>query len=115
MTKHDFTLIIFDCDGVLIDSEAVYLETEFAFLAQKGIHVDRDWYVGEFMALAAPLWKEKFSDLIEAHTGSALSDAAYDDFKHESRAAVMEKLTTIDGIETLLDALDVPQMKVFVA
>ncbi|MEO0919598.1 MAG: HAD family hydrolase, partial [Pseudomonadota bacterium] len=36
----DISLIIFDCDGVLIDSEAIYLDVEQAFLRSKGVHID---------------------------------------------------------------------------
>ncbi|MGB7432196.1 MAG: HAD family phosphatase [Ahrensia sp.] len=101
-------LIIFDCDGVLIDSEAIYLDVEFSFLASKKIDIDRDWYIGEFMALGMDKWRAKLSDLLLAHTGAALTDAEYDALKLEGRTRVLNELTTIAGIETLLDNLALP-------
>lgn len=101
-------LIIFDCDGVLIDSEAIYLDVEFGFLARKGIDIDRDWYVDSFMALAQPLWKAKLSDLLFEKTGAGLTEDDYADLKAESRARVMAEIRTIAGIDALLSALHVP-------
>lgn len=101
-------LLIFDCDGVLIDSEAIYLDVEFAFLERKGISVDRDWYVGEFMALAQSKWKAKLSDLLAEHTGTPLTEDDYDALKAESRSRVLNDLKTIGGIEALLDSLKSP-------
>ncbi|MEM9999901.1 MAG: hypothetical protein AAF940_03375, partial [Pseudomonadota bacterium] len=88
----DASLIIFDCDGVLIDSEAIYLQVERAFLQSKGVMVDPDWYVGEFMALAQPLWKQKLSDLLVEHTGSPLTEDDYAALKAESRSRVMDEV-----------------------
>lgn len=101
-------LIIFDCDGVLIDSEAIYLDVEFSFLAAKKINVDRDWYIGEFMALGMDKWRAKLSDLVLEHTGAPLTDAEYNALKLEGRTRVRNELTVIAGIETLLDGLGAP-------
>lgn len=102
---YDKPLIIFDCDGVLIDSEAIYLEEEFATLASHGIFVDRGWYLGEFMALAQPLWRAKFSKLIEDEVGQPLSDTQYEEMKKRVRQRILNEVKTVDGIEDLLDAI----------
>ncbi|TCD16264.1 HAD family hydrolase [Oricola cellulosilytica] len=98
-------LLIFDCDGVLIDSEAIYLDVEFAFLEGKGVRVDREWYVREFLALAQDLWRAKLSDLVAEHTGNPMSDNEYTALKAESRRRVAEEVRTIAGVETLLERL----------
>ena len=101
-------LLIFDCDGVLIDSEAVYLDVEFSFLESRGVHVERDWYVTEFMALATDKWRSKLSDLLEDRTGTPLSDDEYDALKHESRKRVLTEVRAIDGIADLLGRMTAP-------
>ncbi|MEL6436881.1 MAG: HAD family phosphatase, partial [Pseudomonadota bacterium] len=94
---------------VLIDSEAIYLEVERKFLAAKGIDVDPDWYVGEFMALAQPLWRKKLSDLLVEHIGSPLTEDEYAALKHESRTRIMNEVQPIAGVNELLGALTVPK------
>lgn len=102
-------LVIFDCDGVLIDSEAVYIEVELDYLASRGVTVDRDWYMRRFLALAENLWRQRFSDLIEEATGQPLSDEEYADFKTLVRGKVIDAIRTIDGIEALLGRLQAPR------
>ena len=105
----DVSLIIFDCDGVLIDSEAIYLQVEQAFLQCKGVDVDPVWYIGEFMALAQPLWKQRFSALLEEHAGAPLTEEEYARIKAESRSRVMSEVKPIRGVEAVLAALTVPK------
>ncbi len=102
-------LVIFDCDGVLIDSEAVYIEIELAYLAKRGVTVERDWYMRRFLALAENLWRQRFSDLIEQATGEPMSDAEYTEFKAHVRGLVIDAMRTIAGIEALLDRLKAPR------
>jgi HAD superfamily hydrolase (TIGR01509 family) len=47
---------IFDCDGVLVDSEILALEIEFAVLAELGLHADRDDYMARCLGLTGPAW-----------------------------------------------------------
>ena len=45
------SLVIFDCDGVLVESEAIYLFVEMEFLAEVGLSVDRKDYIRQFMGM----------------------------------------------------------------
>lgn len=103
----DKPLMIFDCDGVLIDSEVIYIQEEMAFLASKNVHVERNWFVQEFMALAEPLWRAKFSNLILEHTGTPLDMAEYTAMKATMRERVLNELVVIDRVENMLGALKV--------
>ncbi|WP_306119891.1 MULTISPECIES: HAD family phosphatase [unclassified Roseitalea] len=105
----DNPLIIFDCDGVLIDSERIYVDVELAYLADRGITVERDWYMRQFLALATDLWRERFSGLVKSHTGADLTDAEYDAFKLMVRTRVLGEVETIEGIEALLTRLSAPR------
>lgn len=104
----DASLAIFDLDGVLIDSEAIYLDVEMAFLAARGISVSRDWYVDRFMALAPEVWRQSLSALLEDHTGQPLGEEDYLALKEDSRAQVLAGLKTVPGAEAMLDALHLP-------
>jgi HAD superfamily hydrolase (TIGR01509 family) len=102
-------LLIFDCDGVLIDSEAIYLDVEFEFLRNWGVEVDRAWYVREFLALAQELWWPKLKSFAEAQTGRTLSDDDYAAMKSESRRRMAAEAKPIAGIHALLDRLTAPR------
>lgn len=98
-------LLIFDCDGVLIDSEVIYLEVELAFLRDLGISVDWATYVREFMALGPTEWRVKYAGLILRETGEPLLDEGFEKLKAESRQRVAEGLKPVEGAEAMLESL----------
>lgn len=99
-------LLIFDCDGVLVDSEAIYLEVELAFLRDLGITIDWASYVREFMALGPAEWRIKYSGLVLRETGEPLLDAGFDRLKAESRRRVAAELRPVDGAQAMLESLN---------
>lgn len=98
-------LLIFDCDGVLIDSEAIYLDVEMAYLRELGVKVERPWYMREFMALGPTEWRIKYAGLILRETGEPLLDTGFEQLKAESRRRVAEELKPVDGAEAMLESL----------
>lgn len=102
-------LLIFDCDGVLIDSEVIYLDVELAFLRDLGISVEWASYVREFMALGPAEWRAKYAGLILRETGEPLLDEGFEKLKAESRRRVAEELRPVEGAEVMLDNLRHPR------
>jgi HAD superfamily hydrolase (TIGR01509 family) len=90
-------VLIFDCDGVLIDSEAVVVDAEIAFLAAAGLRYDRATYVRRFVGLAPADWHDHLGDDHRRQFGApppAGFFAALDDHVH---AALEDDLTAIPG------------------
>ncbi|MAZ19003.1 MAG: haloacid dehalogenase [Ahrensia sp.] len=102
-------LLIFDCDGVLVDSEFIYLDVEMTFLRDLGVNVDWATYVREFMALGANEWRIKYAGLILRETGEPLLDAGFEKLKAESRRRVTAELKPVEGAEALLKSLTGPR------
>ena len=102
-------LLIFDCDGVLLDSEYIYLDVELAFLRDLGVTVDWATYVREYMALGPTEWRIKYAGLILRETGEPLLDAGFEKLKAESRRRVAAELKPVDGAETMLESLTGPR------
>lgn len=59
--KPAITAIIFDCDGVLVDSEALALEVELAAMTELGIATDAQTHMERYLGLTGP----EFYDAME--------------------------------------------------
>lgn len=54
MQAHDFSALIFDCDGVLVDSEAIHVAVEIELLAEMGLTYTLETYLSRFVGLGVP-------------------------------------------------------------
>jgi HAD superfamily hydrolase (TIGR01509 family) len=99
-----FDLVIFDCDGVLVDSEIVTNRVFAAMLGELGIPVTLEYMFERFMG-------QSMSYCL-AHVAELLGRPAPDDFLPEYRrrtdAALAAEVVAVPGVEQVLDALDVP-------
>ena len=58
----NFDLVIFDCDGVLIDSEIISLSMLIAELAERGVSVDLDYVSRNFLGRSYPTVMQTIRD-----------------------------------------------------
>ena len=97
-----FGLVIFDCDGVLVDSERLTVDVEAEMLTELGWPMTADEVVARFMgrSLASEL----------AEIGERLGQEAVVRFEQELVPRMTElfdsELTPVDGVPELLAALD---------
>jgi len=98
-------LVIFDCDGVLIDSEAIACRADAACLAELGITITVDEIMERYLGISAAAMCFD----IEQRYGLALPQ----DFVatlHKRVAAVFDtELSSITGVEPLLQTLRYPR------
>jgi len=94
-------LIIFDCDGVLIESEAIYIEVDQRILAEFGWHLERDEIIERFVGKS----HEHFVGVVETHLGHALPKDWESSHAHLYREACIQGLLPVDGIVEALDAI----------
>jgi HAD superfamily hydrolase (TIGR01509 family) len=99
-----FQLVIFDCDGVLVDSERIAVRVEAEFLAELGWPLTEAEIVERFMGRTA----EYMDEAIEARLGSRLPGDWKDQFQRRYREAYAADLRPVDGIVEVLDQLTVP-------
>jgi len=96
-------LIIFDCDGVLVDSEVLSCQCLSEVLATYGITLE--------LADALELFLGRSTAAVLQHyagQGRALPDGFLTDLKSRVRERFQASLQPIGGIATLLSALSVP-------
>ncbi len=97
-------LVIFDCDGVLVDSERITVRIDVAVLAQLG------WTLTEAEVLERFLGRtdEYMASQIEAHLGRPLAANWDEPFQRLYRDAFEADLQPVPGILEALDAIVVP-------
>lgn len=89
--------MVFDCDGVLVDSEAIYITGELAHLEKIGVHFDRAEYMGRFMGLAPKLWESEIANEVEAQTGVPIPGDFFETLYEQERLLMEESLTALPG------------------
>lgn len=97
-------LVIFDCDGVLVDSEVIAVELDRVILAEHGWHLTTEEIVDRFLGRSFSHVKSS----LEEHLGSALPATWERDQQPRYLDAFDRELRAVDGIEEALDALSVP-------
>ena len=97
-------LVIFDCDGTLVDSETVVAEVLAESAAEQGISMSADEAFRRFKG-------GRMADcvkVLEELRGSPLPDSFIGDFRKRSNAVLQERLQPMEGALELLEAMHLP-------
>ena len=97
-----FDLVIFDCDGVLVDSERLAVRTEATILAGLGWPLAEADIVDRFVGRSAAYMQ----DQIERHLGRRIDWEA--EFEVHYREVFERELVAVPGIVEALDGIDTP-------
>lgn len=104
MTRSRFDLIIFDCDGVLIDSEIISAETLISLVAGYGVSFDvsyvRRYFLGRSFQTVAETIRREFNVTLPSEFEAVYRSALLETFNTELRST--------PGVEQVLTALSVP-------
>jgi HAD superfamily hydrolase (TIGR01509 family) len=89
-----FDAVLFDCDGVLVDSEPITNGVLHAMLVERGWNLSPrecwDWFVGHTV--------RSRRELIEQHTGQPWSEDWLTEFMRRRNLALQQSLSAIAGI-----------------
>jgi HAD superfamily hydrolase (TIGR01509 family) len=99
-----FDLVIFDCDGVLIDSEVISARMLVAELKGHGIDVDLAYVARHFLGRSYPVVLTQ----IRADFGIDLPMGFEADYRARLLSAFDRDLRAMAGVEAVLDRLAVP-------
>lgn len=97
-----FDLVIFDCDGVLVDSERLAVRTEAAILATLGWPLTEAEIVERFVGRSAAHMHQE----IERQLGRSIDWDA--EFESRYRDVFDRELVTVPGVVEALDAITLP-------
>ncbi|MEZ0114500.1 HAD superfamily hydrolase (TIGR01509 family) [Catenulispora sp. EB89] len=98
-------LVIFDCDGTLVDSETLALDVVLQLGREMGWPLTATEVVDLFMGKSVA----SQSVFIDERLGEGASKAWHTRFRELHDAAVAAELTAIDGIPEALDAIALPK------
>lgn len=99
----NFSAILFDCDGVLVDSEAIYMDIERAHLSRLGLTYSRRDYQERFTGLAsADFYKAIEGDYASLGKG-AFPDGFADGLDRAAKERLDRDLVAVGGIKPLLE------------
>jgi HAD superfamily hydrolase (TIGR01509 family) len=97
-------LVIFDCDGVLVDSESITNGVFAAMLGELGLPVTPEFVFENFAGRTMQhCWDE-----VAAMLGRPVPRGFQDEFQLRVTAALEAEVQAVAGIEAVLDALAVP-------
>ena len=88
-----FDAVLFDCDGVLVDSESITNRVLCTMLNESGWAISQEECTRDFIGKTV----RSQAAVIEAHTGKPLTDAWMAEFYERRNAALKAELVAIDG------------------
>jgi HAD superfamily hydrolase (TIGR01509 family) len=95
-------LVIFDCDGVLVDTERVSVRIDGRVLADLGLPMTEQEVIDRFVGRTEAFWREEIQRLL----GRPLAGGEFEAYEPWYREAFESELTAIDGIAEAIDELD---------
>ena len=99
-----FDLVIFDCDGVLIDSEIISARMLVAELGKLGVVIDLDYVGRHFLGRSYPTVMKQ----IRSEFGLTLPDTFEDDYREALLAAFQRDLRGVPHVRDVLAGIGVP-------
>jgi HAD superfamily hydrolase (TIGR01509 family) len=98
----DIELVIFDCDGVLVDSERLAVRTEAEILSGLGWKLSESEIIERFVGRSAGYMQGE----IERHLGRAVD--WNNEFEARYREVFERELVAVEGVTDALDRIDLP-------
>jgi HAD superfamily hydrolase (TIGR01509 family) len=100
-----FELIIFDCDGVLVDSERLSIRVDAIFLERVGWPMSEEEIVDRWVGRSDADMRIE----IEQHIGGPIPPDIEEEFGRIYREVFDRELAPVDGIREVLDIITTPR------
>lgn len=104
-------LALFDCDGVLVDSERLSVRVEVGILGDLGWDISPEEIVERFLGVS----DADYVAAIEQHLGIELPKGWLEEMEPRYREAFERELTTVPGVVAALDRIEAAGIRTAVA
>ncbi|MGP8303611.1 HAD family hydrolase [Streptomyces inhibens] len=104
MTRSPVELVIFDCDGVLVDSERICVKVDAMIMADLGCTFTEEEIIEKFVGSST----EVYTAAVEERLGRRLEKDWLQQYEHLYQAAFEAELTAVDGVAETLNGLTTP-------
>lgn len=95
-------LIIFDCDGILVDSESISIDINRAMLHANGWYLSRDEVIERFLGTSMANVQAQ----LEAHTGRPVPEGWAEDLRARNEIAFEEHLRAVPYVREAICELE---------
>ncbi len=99
-----FDLVIFDCDGVVVDSERIVHAVFGAFIRSLGVHLSDAEMFERFLGLRLA----ECMGVVEGITGQPVPPGALDGYRADRDRVLREQVQPVDGVRDVLEGLTIP-------
>ncbi len=99
-----FDLVIFDCDGVVVDSERIVFEVFGSFIRSLGVHLSEAETREQFLGRALP----ECMTIVERLSGKPAPPGALERYCADRDRVLREQVQPVEGIREVLDQLTIP-------
>lgn len=106
-----FDLVIFDCDGVLVDSERLIVKVEAQICRERGWDLTEDDVIREFVGLSDAAMRARLSELV----GEELAEGWDAEYADRYRTALACDLEAVSGVADAIDAIEAAGLATCVA
>ena len=100
-----FDLVIFDCDGVLVDSEVISCRAHADTLTRHGYPITPDGVLKRFLGVS----DREARQIVETEIGRKLPDSFEAEVKHATLSFYADDLSAIAHVGEAIAALDLPK------
>lgn len=97
--------LIFDSDGVLVDSEVIHIAVEQELLAELGLTYDHETYLSRFVGLSNPDFYAELASDYEARIGGSFPADFGSRLQKRIWPRIEAELRPIDGVARLVEAV----------
>ncbi|MEP6827182.1 MAG: HAD family hydrolase [Aestuariivirga sp.] len=104
MQKRKISLVIFDCDGVLVDSELLSAGVLTQMMMERGLPINSDIFRSEFLGRSFATASKRY----EQHLGVSFPPEFNMEYRSRLLTQMKGNLHAMPGVESVLRAMKIP-------